>query len=165
MDDAGKDMVHDDDQPQGLLLLIRNGSRNLQGLLLLIWNGTCVRLYLINPNSLGPAYNLLKGTCSSSVKLEYHFQECFNALTDGLDWNNPKGDRYPFDMSKPLSLQGHPERTYTMSIMKTKAARYEIEGNEDIVPRLWIPTKVGCNKDALKGIKHWGERRKLCYRS
>ncbi|GKA93624.1 hypothetical protein Tco_0815610 [Tanacetum coccineum] len=56
---------------------------------------------------LGPAYNLLKGTCSSSIELEYHFQECFNALTDRLDWNNPEGDRYPFDLSKPLHMQGH----------------------------------------------------------
>ncbi|GJR70048.1 hypothetical protein Tco_0016113 [Tanacetum coccineum] len=115
---------------------------------------------------LGPAYNLLKGTCSSSVKLEYHFQECFNALTDSPDWNNPERDRYPFDMSKPLPLQGHPghlivaadyflnndleypkssdsERTYTMSIKKTKAARYEIKGIKDMVPMLWSSTKVG----------------------
>ncbi|GJZ69861.1 hypothetical protein Tco_0633411 [Tanacetum coccineum] len=41
---------------------------------------------------LGPAYDLLKGTCTSSIKLEYNFQECFNALTDKLDWNNPEGD-------------------------------------------------------------------------
>ncbi|GJR09269.1 hypothetical protein Tco_0791921 [Tanacetum coccineum] len=109
---------------------------------------------------------LLKGTCSSSIELEYHFQECFNALTDRLDWNNPEGDRYPFDLSKPLPLQGHPghltvaadyffnndleylkssdpKRTYTTSITKTKAARYEIEGIEDMVPTLWSPTKVG----------------------
>ncbi|GJU62890.1 hypothetical protein Tco_1244725 [Tanacetum coccineum] len=88
-----------------------------------------------------------------------------------------EGDRYPFDLSKPLPLQGHlghltvvadyffnndleylkysnPERTYTTSITKTKAARYEIEGIEDMVPTLWSPTKVGYDKDALKGIKH-----------
>ncbi|GJS70140.1 hypothetical protein Tco_0702981 [Tanacetum coccineum] len=110
---------------------------------------------------LGPAYNLLKGIYM-------------------LDWNNLEGDRYPFDMSKPPPLQGHPshltvaadyffnydleylkssdmERTYTMSITKTKAARYEIEGIEDMVPTLWSPTKVGYDKDASKGIKHWGE--------
>ncbi|GJY08301.1 hypothetical protein Tco_0375355 [Tanacetum coccineum] len=121
---------------------------------------------------LGPAYDLLKGMCSSSVKLEYHFQECFNALTDRLDWNNPEEDRYPFDLSKHLPLHGHPghligvadyffnndleylkssdpERTYTTSIMKTKAARYEIEGIEDMVPMLWSPTKVG----KLWGVK------------
>ncbi|GKB03474.1 hypothetical protein Tco_0831617 [Tanacetum coccineum] len=68
-----------------------------------------------------------------------------------LDWNNPEGDRYPFDLSKPLPLQ---EKTYTTSIMKTKAARYEIEGIEDIVPMLWSPTKVGYDKYAFKGIKH-----------
>nr|GEW63522.1 Gag-Pol polyprotein [Tanacetum cinerariifolium] len=27
---------------------------------------------------LGPAFNMLKGTCSSSIELEYNFQECFN---------------------------------------------------------------------------------------
>ncbi|GJT35734.1 hypothetical protein Tco_0926153 [Tanacetum coccineum] len=96
----------------------------------------------------GPAFNLLKGTCSSSIKLEYNFQECFNALTDRLDWNTPEGDRYPFDLSKPLPLQGplghriivvdyffnndleyqktsDPEVTYTTSITKTKTARIQ----------------------------------------
>ncbi|GJS58365.1 hypothetical protein Tco_0653149 [Tanacetum coccineum] len=57
-----------------------------------------------------------------------------------LDWNNPEGDCYPFDLSKPLPLQ---ERTYTTLITKIKAARYEIEGIEDMVPTLWSPTKVG----------------------
>nr|GEX26097.1 hypothetical protein [Tanacetum cinerariifolium] len=135
-------------------------------------------------NLLGPAYNLLKGMCSCNIELEYHFQECFNALTDMLDWNNLKGDRYPFDLSKTLLLQGHPghitvvadyffnndleylksfdlKRTYTTLITKTKAARYEIKGIEYMVPTLWSPTKVGYDKDALKGIKHYGERRKL----
>ncbi|GKA92138.1 hypothetical protein Tco_0814063 [Tanacetum coccineum] len=124
---------------------------------------------------LGPAYNLLKGTCSSSIELEYHFQECFNALTDKLDWYIPEGDRYLFNMSKPLYLQGQPghlivatdyffnndleylkssdpERTYTTSITKTKSARYGIVRNEDMVPTLWSPTKVGYDKDALKKI-------------
>ncbi|GJZ94624.1 hypothetical protein Tco_0666827 [Tanacetum coccineum] len=91
-------------------------------------------------------------------------------------------------MSKPPPLQGHPghltiaadyffnydleylkssdmERTYTMSITKTKAARYEIEGIEDMVPTLWSPTKVGYDKDASKGIKHWGEGHKLWHKS
>nr|GEV16058.1 hypothetical protein [Tanacetum cinerariifolium] len=125
---------------------------------------------------LGAVYNLLKGTCSSNIELEYHFQECFNALTDRLNWNNPEGDRYPLDLL-PLPPQGHPghltiaadyffnnyleylkscyaKRTCTTSITKTKAARYEIEGIEDIVSTLWSPTKVGYDKDALKGIKH-----------
>ncbi|GJT55669.1 hypothetical protein Tco_0990723 [Tanacetum coccineum] len=134
---------------------------------------------------LGPAYNLLKGTCTSSIELEYNFQECFNALIDKLDWDNPEGDRYPFDLSKPLPLQGHPghltvivdyffnndleylktsdpEKTYTTSIMKTKATQYEIVGIEEIVPTLWSTIKHAYDKDVAKGIKHWGERHKLC---
>ncbi|GJY81881.1 hypothetical protein Tco_0494632 [Tanacetum coccineum] len=105
-----------------------------------------------------------------------------------LDWNNPEGDRYPFNLSKPLPLQGplghqtvpadyffnndleylktfDPAVTYTTSIMKTKAARYMIKGIEDMVLSLWSTIKHGYDKDALKGIKHWGERRKLWYRS
>ncbi|GKC23641.1 hypothetical protein Tco_1025791, partial [Tanacetum coccineum] len=57
---------------------------------------------------LGPTYNPLKGTCTSSIELESNFQDCFNALIEKLDWNNLEGDRYPFDLSKPLPLQGHP---------------------------------------------------------
>ncbi|GKA42759.1 hypothetical protein Tco_0735419 [Tanacetum coccineum] len=101
---------------------------------------------------LGTAFNLLKGTCSSSIELEYNFQECFNMLTDKLDWNNPQGDRYPFDLSKPLPLQGPP-------------ARYDIKGIEDMVPTVWSIIKHGYDKDALKEIKHWGERHKLWHRS
>nr|GEV93970.1 hypothetical protein [Tanacetum cinerariifolium] len=70
---------------------------------------------------------------------------------DMLNWNNSEGDRYPFDLSKPLPL------TYTTLITKTKAAHYEIKGIEDMVPTLWSPIKVGYDKDALKEIKHWGE--------
>ncbi|GJY40089.1 hypothetical protein Tco_0427359 [Tanacetum coccineum] len=137
---------------------------------------------------LRPAYNLLKGTCTSSIELEYNFQECFNALTDKLNWNNLEGDRYPFDLSKPLPLQDRPgyltatadyffnndlefmktsdpEKTYTTSITKTKVARYDIVGIEDMVFMLWSTIKHAYDKDTEKGIKHWGERRKLWYRS
>ncbi|GJS66449.1 hypothetical protein Tco_0681013 [Tanacetum coccineum] len=126
---------------------------------------------------LGPAYDLLKGTCTSRIELEYNFQECFNAFTYKLDWNNPEGDRYPFDLSKPLTLQGRLgyltvvadyffnndleylksselERTYTTSITKTKVARYEIVGIEDMVLTLWSTIKHAYDKDAAKGIKH-----------
>ncbi|GJY24473.1 hypothetical protein Tco_0398131 [Tanacetum coccineum] len=50
------------------------------------------------------AFNLLKGACKSRVKLEYHFEECYKAITDQLDWNDPEGQEYPFDLSKPLPL-------------------------------------------------------------
>ncbi|GJW45602.1 hypothetical protein Tco_0077248 [Tanacetum coccineum] len=103
---------------------------------------------------LGPAYNLLKGTCTSSIELEYNIQECFNALTDKLDWNNPEGDRYPFDLSKPLPLQGRPSHLIVV-------VDYFFNNDpsiEDMVPTLWSTIKHAYDKDAAKGIKHWGER-------
>ncbi|GJV75367.1 hypothetical protein Tco_1506951, partial [Tanacetum coccineum] len=33
----------------------------------------------------GPVYKLLKGTCKSSIELEYNMDQCYNALTDQLD--------------------------------------------------------------------------------
>ncbi|GKB36904.1 hypothetical protein Tco_0881846 [Tanacetum coccineum] len=93
-------------------------------------------------------FNLLKGTCKSSVELEYHMEECFRALTDKLDWLNPEGYDRPVDMTKPLPLQEkngrliipievffnndleylkgkNSERIYSSSITKTPAARVE----------------------------------------
>ncbi|GKA57856.1 hypothetical protein Tco_0757044 [Tanacetum coccineum] len=100
----------------------------------------------------GPVFQLLKGTCRSSVELEYHLEQRYLAFSDKLDWANPEGDKYPFDLSKPLPLQGHPghltipvdfffnkdleylktgnmKRKYTASITKTKAARSQINRN------------------------------------
>nr|GEW28115.1 hypothetical protein [Tanacetum cinerariifolium] len=36
--------------------------------------------------------------------LEYNFKECYKALTDQLDWNNPECKEYSFYLSKPLPL-------------------------------------------------------------
>ncbi|GKC52730.1 hypothetical protein Tco_1075475, partial [Tanacetum coccineum] len=191
MDDMCDDVVRNDDQPQDASKLKTTKTLNPHWFIQPLrpptpdpdWNKhqyVLNRLKIDNLTQdilLGSAYNLLKGTCSSNIELEYHFQECFNALTDRHEWNNPEGDHYPFDLSKPLPLQGHlghlavaadyffkndleylksfdPERKYTTSITKTKAARYEIVGIEDMVPTLWSPTKVGYDKDTLKGIKH-----------
>nr|GEY24318.1 hypothetical protein [Tanacetum cinerariifolium] len=52
----------------------------------------------------GPAFNLLKGTCKSFAELEYHFEKCYKAVNDRLIWHNPKGHEYPFDLRKPLPL-------------------------------------------------------------
>ncbi|GJR66950.1 hypothetical protein Tco_0013015 [Tanacetum coccineum] len=52
----------------------------------------------------GPAYDLLKGTCKSFMELEYHFEEVYKVMNDQLDWINPEGHEYPIDLSKPLPL-------------------------------------------------------------
>nr|GEW34178.1 hypothetical protein [Tanacetum cinerariifolium] len=38
------------------------------------------------------------------VELEYNIEECYKAVTDRLDWNNPEGKENMFDLRKPLSL-------------------------------------------------------------
>nr|GEW05060.1 integrase, catalytic region, zinc finger, CCHC-type, peptidase aspartic, catalytic [Tanacetum cinerariifolium] len=52
----------------------------------------------------GPAFNLLKGTCKSFAEHEYHFEECYKAINDRLDWHNLERHEYAFDLSKPLPL-------------------------------------------------------------
>nr|GEX59959.1 hypothetical protein [Tanacetum cinerariifolium] len=98
------------------------------------------------PPTLNPEWNI----CQSSIELEYNRKECNKSLPGRFDWGNPKGDRCPSDLSKPLSLKGHlghlivaaeyffnndleylkstnSERKYTTSITKTKAARPSFE--------------------------------------
>ncbi|GKA84074.1 hypothetical protein Tco_0805669 [Tanacetum coccineum] len=60
---------------------------------------------LTQAHLVGLVYELLKGTCTSNIELEYNMEECFKALTDKLDWNNPEGDRCPFDLTKSLPLK------------------------------------------------------------
>ncbi|GJT76388.1 hypothetical protein Tco_1043113 [Tanacetum coccineum] len=135
----------------------------------------------------GSSYNILKGMCRSYVKLDYNMEEFYKALTDQLDWNNPEGDRYPFDLSKtlPLVMSGNRQivsddcffnndlaylqggstgRTYTNSLTKTKAAKYNLPGIEDMVPNLWSPIKVAYDKHALLGTLHLGPKRQRFYR-
>ncbi|GJS65406.1 hypothetical protein Tco_0679970 [Tanacetum coccineum] len=121
---------------------------------------------------LGPAFKLLKGTCTNFAELEYNFEECYKALSEKLDWDNPEGGDYPFDPTKPLSLVMNGNRqivqvdyffnndlkylqggiltmTYTTSTTKTKAAQYDLQGIEDMVPNIWSPVKVAYDKHTL----------------
>ncbi|GJR28337.1 hypothetical protein Tco_1104569 [Tanacetum coccineum] len=89
-------------------------------------------------------------------------EECYKALSEKLDWENPKGGDYLFDLSKPLPLitRGKRQRvpfeffinndlkylqggistmTYTTSTTKTKAAKYDPPGIKDKVPNIWSP--------------------------
>ncbi|GJX23941.1 hypothetical protein Tco_0228386 [Tanacetum coccineum] len=132
------------------------------------------------------AFRLLKGTRSNYVELEYDFEECYKALSEKLDWENPEGGDYPFDLTKPISLvmSRNPQKvlvdyffnnnlkylqggistmTYTTSLTKTKAAQYDLVGIEDMVPNIWVPIKFIYDLHALCGISHWREQRKTFY--
>ncbi|GKB03270.1 hypothetical protein Tco_0831359 [Tanacetum coccineum] len=119
---------------------------------------------------LGPAFKLLKGTRSNYVELEYDFEECYKALSEKLVWENPEGNDYPFDLSKPIPLitRGKRQRvpffinndlkylqggistmTYTTSTTKTKATKYDLPGIKDMVLNIWSPVKVAYDRYAL----------------
>ncbi|GJZ03597.1 hypothetical protein Tco_0536872 [Tanacetum coccineum] len=49
--------------------------------------------------------------------------------------------------------------TYTTSITKTKAAQYDLQGIEDMVPTIWSRVKVAYDKYAL----YWRQQRKTFY--
>ncbi|GKA42720.1 hypothetical protein Tco_0735380 [Tanacetum coccineum] len=119
----------------------------------------------------------LKGHTKSRVELKYHFEECYKAVTDRLDWNNPEGQEYPFDLGKPLLLiedqgrqvvpvgyfinndleylkGGSSSRKYTNSTTKTKVAKYDdIQGIEDMIPSLWSLVKVAYDREDQKLYK------------
>ncbi|GKD02640.1 hypothetical protein Tco_1177614 [Tanacetum coccineum] len=101
-----------------------------------------------------PAFRLLKGTRTNYAELEYDFEECYKDLSEKLDWENPEGGDYPFDLTKPLPLVMNRNRqmvpvdyffnndlkymqggistmTYTTSITKTKTAYNSGRGNEE----------------------------------
>ncbi|GJX20340.1 hypothetical protein Tco_0223017 [Tanacetum coccineum] len=173
---------------QGMRLpLDVTGSRNLLHLKnLLTLTRILARLLRKDQPKIGPTFRLLKGTRSNYAELEYDFEECYKALSEKLDWENPKGDDYPFDLSKPLPLikrekhqrvpfeffinndlkylqGGISTMTYTTSTTKTKAAKYDLPGIEDMVPNIWSPVKVAYDRYALWGISHWRQQRKSFY--
>ncbi|GKD58992.1 hypothetical protein Tco_1296501, partial [Tanacetum coccineum] len=53
--------------------------------------------------------------------------------------------------------------SYTTSTTKTKAAQYDLQGIEDMVPNIWSPVKVAYDKYTLWSISHWRQQRKTFY--
>ncbi|GKB46690.1 hypothetical protein Tco_0897443 [Tanacetum coccineum] len=126
----------------------------------------------------GPTFKLMKGTRKSMVELEYFFEEVYKETTEQLKWTNPKGQRYPHDLRKPLPLipnsrgcqvipfahfinndlaylsGGVSSRTYSTSVMKTKAINYgNIKWIKDLVPSLiWSEVPVSYDKESAKDV-------------
>nr|GEU61609.1 hypothetical protein [Tanacetum cinerariifolium] len=127
----------------------------------------------------GPTYELMMGSCKILIELEYHLEEVYKATTDQLDWVNPKGQQYPYNLLQPLPLipdnrgrrvipfshfinndleylrGGTSSHKYTTSVTKTKAADYgHIKWIKVLVPRtMWIQEPIDYDKHAL-----WGRR-------
>ncbi|GKE59395.1 hypothetical protein Tco_1498580, partial [Tanacetum coccineum] len=109
MDDDGDDVVHDDDQPQAASEPKTSKTLNLE--------------WFKQPPS------------PPTPDPEWNKRQCFNALTEKLDWNNPEGDRYPLYLSKPLPLQRPPGH-------QTVAADYFFNNDLDYLktfdPECWF---------------------------
>nr|GEU49626.1 hypothetical protein [Tanacetum cinerariifolium] len=127
----------------------------------------------------GPTFELMKGSCKSLVELEYFLEEVYKATANQLDWNNPEGQQYPYDMRMSLPLipnsrgcqvipfayfinndieylsSGVSSRKYATSVTKTKAADYRhIKWIEDFVPNtMQSQVPVSYVKYALWGIQ------------
>ncbi|GKA35580.1 hypothetical protein Tco_0722071 [Tanacetum coccineum] len=102
----------------------------------------------------GPAFNLLKGTCKSFVELEYHFEECYKVTLPLIEAQGRQVVSADYFFNNDLEYQkgGSLSMKYTTSTTKTKAAKYDnIEGIEDMVPTLWSPIKKLSNleKDVI----------------
>ncbi|GJR61838.1 hypothetical protein Tco_1504000 [Tanacetum coccineum] len=91
---------------------------------------------LTKSNLVGSTYNLLKGTCKSCVELEYNMKKCH--LTVPVD--------FFFNNDLEYLRGGSTDRKYTASITKTKAAKYDVEGIEDMVPKFCSLVKVAYEK-------------------
>nr|GEV66627.1 hypothetical protein [Tanacetum cinerariifolium] len=52
----------------------------------------------------GPTFDLMKGSCTSLIELEYHLEEVYKETTNQLDWVNPEGQQYPHNLLQHLSL-------------------------------------------------------------
>ncbi|GJU93066.1 hypothetical protein Tco_1317822 [Tanacetum coccineum] len=77
-------------------------------------------------------------------KLDY-MEDCFKALTDRLIWENPEGDRCPFDLSNSLPLKGHP-------VHLTMASEYFFNNNLEYLKSTDLERKY---------IPHQLQRRRL----
>ncbi|GJR27613.1 hypothetical protein Tco_1103845 [Tanacetum coccineum] len=119
MNDVGKDVVHDNYQPQDTSKPKTTKTSN--------------------PECLGSIkWSLLQRILShstTSLPLLLTSPSHSDHLTVAAD--------YFFNNDLEYLKSSDPERTYTTSITKTKVARYEIEGIEDMVPTLWCLIKVG----------------------
>nr|GEV85936.1 integrase, catalytic region, zinc finger, CCHC-type, peptidase aspartic, catalytic [Tanacetum cinerariifolium] len=96
----------------------------------------------------GPAFNLLKGTCKSITKLEYHLEECSKAIIERLDWHNPKNKlrriitvnelkimkKYDYGHLEEIEVRRDDQQLYTFKEADFK--RLRLQDIEDMLLRL-----------------------------
>nr|GEW41268.1 hypothetical protein [Tanacetum cinerariifolium] len=109
-----------------------------------------------------------QGVIQKSGRGRILFEEVYKATTDQLDWVNPEGQQYPYNLLKPLPLIPNNRGRRVMpfdhfinnDLEYLRGANYEhIKWIKDLVPRImWIQEPIGYDKHALWGISHWGRK-------
>ncbi|GJU45196.1 hypothetical protein Tco_1202462 [Tanacetum coccineum] len=178
MGDAGEDVVHDDDQLQDTSKPKTTKTSNPE------WfmqpprpptpNPECNKRQVVLGQPEQPWFNQMV----SATKDPLTFNDLIATPIDFSKYNNLEGDCYPFDLSKPLPLQGHSghltvaadyffnddleylkssdlERMYTTSITKTKEARYEM-GLKIWFLRFGVLPKSGVKNVSVKKLHGYG---------
>ncbi|GJW03902.1 hypothetical protein Tco_1562758 [Tanacetum coccineum] len=104
-----------------------------------------------------PDWNIGKTTQEGPTQNLFDDSSSYHYSTDKL-----KRQRVPFKFFINNDLKylqgGISTMTYTTSTTKTKAAKYDLPGIEDMVPNIWSHVKVAYDKYALWGISHWREQ-------
>nr|GEU42752.1 hypothetical protein [Tanacetum cinerariifolium] len=88
---------------------------------------------------------------ATRMELELFLEEVYKVTTDQLDWVNPEGQQYPYNLLKPLPL-----------IPNSRGCRvipFDHFMNND----LEYLCGVSYDKHALWGISHWGRKRQQFY--
>nr|GEX20594.1 hypothetical protein [Tanacetum cinerariifolium] len=107
---------------------------------------------------LGLAFRLLKGTRSSYAEIGYDFEECYKALSEKLDWENPEGGDYPFDLSKPIPLIMHGNhQSVPVEFFINNDLKY-LKGGVSTITYTTSTTKTN-----PLSISHWRDQRKTFY--
>nr|GEX39871.1 hypothetical protein [Tanacetum cinerariifolium] len=110
----------------------------------------------------GLAYEVVKAFYLDVIHLQFQMEECYNLLTDQIEWANPGGDQVKINVNRPLPLGGPPSHVIiqtqfffnkdleyfrysnkgsspTLSISKMKTACYPYFGLKLLVSKqLWI---------------------------
>nr|GFA13061.1 hypothetical protein [Tanacetum cinerariifolium] len=104
------------------------------------------------PKSASALLEPITRSAGSLTELEYHLEEVYKDTTDQLDWVNPEGQQYPYNLLQLLPLIPD-NRDYE-----------HIKWIEDLVPRtMWIKEPINYDKHALWGVSHWGRKLQQFY--
>nr|GEZ44315.1 hypothetical protein [Tanacetum cinerariifolium] len=74
----------------------------------------------------GPTYKLMRGSCNSLTKLEFHLEKFYKATTDQLDWVNPEGHQTP----KESEEESNDEEDQDLRLSKEAKIQEEEDADE-----------------------------------